>query len=256
MKKIYFLAIIMASAAAMPSLADETVKFSADMTEKDGLTFYGRDYGPGDDRVMPIDWVEYEGFRMSFKVYPNDWTDPEGIMLMPPRSSVYFIPGGGAKAPQWCVYADNEFTVSAPEGKTLKSIEFHLISDNFKYGEVFSNVGSMECNGGDKDVASADRVPAKPYIWSSGNEEGYSSVTIKIGENQFDGKSSQQFFFDSVEIVAGGNQSAVGMDTADSVVTVYGIDGMKLIENAPKDAVSSLKEGVYVINGRKTIIRK
>lgn len=255
MKKIYFLSVLMALAVSARSQADDSVIISADLTQEDGLTFYGRDYGPGDDRVLPLDWLEYQGFRFSFKVYPDDWTDPTGELMMPPRSSVYYLPGG-SKAPQWLVYSGNEFTVTSPEGMTIKSLEFSMVADNFKYGEVTVNVGKMECNGGITDVSASDKIPAKPYIWSCDNSEGFSSVTITVGKNQFDGESPQQFSFSSVNVIADANTVSVKTEQADNMVTVFGINGTKLLENAPIEAIDNLEDGIYIVNGRKVIINK
>ncbi len=253
MKKIYTLAALAMCAASIQMQAADPVKITADLFGKDGFTFSG-EYYPGDDRVMPIEWVEYEGYRISFKIYPQDWVDPEGVIVMPPKDPVYML-SNSPYEPQWRVFANNEFTVSAPEGKTLTSIEISLMSDCFKYGYITPNVGNVVCNGGDTDVEASSKIPAKPYVWTSNNDEGYQSVTFTIAPKEFDGKSSQQFYFNCVEINP--NQgSSVSISEVKDNVTVYGINGTKLLENAPADAVSSLRDGIYVINGKTVVIRK
>ncbi|MDE7096624.1 MAG: hypothetical protein K2O47_03935, partial [Muribaculaceae bacterium] len=224
-----------------------------DLFGKDGFSFSGS-YEPGDDRVMPIEWVEYEGYRISFKIYPEDWVDPEGAMMMPPRDPMYML-ADGPYEPQWRVFANNEFTVTAPEGETLQSIEISLMPDCFKYGNVTTDAGTIVCNGGDTDVEASAKIPAVPYVWTCNNEEGYQSVTFTIGDKQFDGKSSQQFFFNCVGINTLKNSSVKITETSDRV-TVYSINGTKMLENAPSDDVKSLNNGIYVVNGKTVSIRK
>lgn len=49
--------------------------------------------------------------------------------------------------------------------------------------------------------------------------------------------------------------SSVDMFKADSAVTVYSINGMRLLDNAPVESLRSLQKGCYVINGKKVVLK-
>lgn len=49
--------------------------------------------------------------------------------------------------------------------------------------------------------------------------------------------------------------SSVDMFKTDSAVTVYNINGMRLLDNAPVESLRSLQKGCYVINGKKVVLK-
>lgn len=53
----------------------------------------------------------------------------------------------------------------------------------------------------------------------------------------------------------GNTPSGVEVNGADATITVFSIDGVKLLENAPAEELDNLPAGLYIVNGKK-VIRK
>lgn len=51
------------------------------------------------------------------------------------------------------------------------------------------------------------------------------------------------------------NGSAVDIVAADAAFTVYSLTGVRLLDNAPKDALQTLEPGLYIVNGHKMILK-
>ncbi|MDE6010741.1 MAG: hypothetical protein K2F87_04745 [Muribaculaceae bacterium] len=198
MRNIYFSTMLMAAAAILPAQAG-TFDFRADFWGNPDLTYAG-DREPGSDQIRPIEWVEYDGFRISFKIYPEDWTDPDDPGTRRPTDASYFVSEGNYTA-QWRVYANNSFSVSAPEGYKMSRIDFSMMQDYYLYGEVTADKGSMLCNGGVTDITPLDKkIPANPYVWTADNDEGYQSVTFTLAPTMFNGTMGNQFRFSCASI--------------------------------------------------------
>lgn len=52
----------------------------------------------------------------------------------------------------------------------------------------------------------------------------------------------------------GGVESVIGQEKPDTV-TVFGIDGVCLLRNAAPEAINQLKKGLYIINGKKVLVK-
>lgn len=212
MKKIYFISTLLATMAISAQAAD-VLELKASLYGQEGFSYEGYREA-GEDQVRPIEWVDYNGFRISFKVYPDDWTNPDDPEAERPTDPSFFVPEGYYQA-QWRVYANNEFTVSAPEGINITAIEFSMMQDYYYYGEITADHGSLVCNGGVTDVAPEDKKPANPYTWSCDNEEGYNSINFKVGAHPFQSTARQQFRFDCAKITyidANGSNDPVTYD--------------------------------------------
>lgn len=198
--------------------------------------------------MRPIEWVEYDGFRISFNIYPDNWTpeDPEG---MRPTDPSYFVPEGYYTA-QWRVYAENSFTVIAPEGEMLTAIDFSMMQDYYQYGELTADCGSVVSNGGDTDInPMSDRIPAKPYTWTSDKEEGYSSVTFTVGQYVFGSTARSQFRFNCATITyTGGDTPAEPQPFADMVGYAYPEPGVELdVQEDDQLKEEGLSQPVFVL---------
>ncbi len=48
---------------------------------------------------------------------------------------------------------------------------------------------------------------------------------------------------------------AISANSADDAVTVYNLQGNCLLRNADKSALSTLPAGLYIVNGRKSLLK-
>lgn len=183
MKKLYFLGtLLLAGAAAIPAIAD-----SLDINVKDN-------YDNAKGTVKPDN-------------YDNQNLDPLESMTVD-GVAFTFSKASGNNAPALYpytgdvrLYANNTMTITAPEGKKLEKMTFTMTQEKwYQYGEISADNGSVLCNGGDTDVKVADKINAKPYVWTAATEEGVQTVVFTVANRTFDGEKACQFRFTSVEI--------------------------------------------------------
>ena len=51
----------------------------------------------------------------------------------------------------------------------------------------------------------------------------------------------------------GDGVSSVSVD--ESKVTVYTLNGVKVLDNADRESLRTLKKGIYIVNGKKTVVK-
>lgn len=181
MKNRYFFgSLLLAGTAVFSASAQETVTVNIADYGDGKLTVVGT-VNEENGNVNPIEAMEYEGISFTFAKTEESKTDP----------ALY------NNSKDIRLYADNTMTITAPEGKTLKEITFNMIENWYQYGPVTADNGTVVCNGGDTDVTMADKVNAKPYVWTAENENGVPTVTLTVSHDTFDGSKRCQFRFTS-----------------------------------------------------------
>ena len=51
----------------------------------------------------------------------------------------------------------------------------------------------------------------------------------------------------------GDGVSSVSVD--EGKVTVYTLNGVKVLDNADRESLNTLKKGIYIVNGKKTVVK-
>ena len=69
-----------------------------------------------------------------------------------------------------------------------------------------------------------------------------------FGTGSANAELTYEFTVDGSDDVA-----AVGVD--EGKVTVYSLNGVKVLDNADRDALKTLKKGIYIVNGKKTVVK-
>lgn len=69
-----------------------------------------------------------------------------------------------------------------------------------------------------------------------------------FGTGSANAELTYEFTVDGSDAVA-----AVGVD--EGKVTVYSLNGVKVLDNADRDALKTLKKGIYIVNGKKTVVK-
>lgn len=87
-----------------------------------------------------------------------------------------------------------------------------------------------------------------------GTEEGEWKLVLPAGSLVYDGNLVNYEITASWTVSA--NASGIEGISADDTFTVFTIDGKLLHKNAGIEAVSSLESGLYIINGKKVLVRK
>lgn len=85
-------------------------------------------------------------------------------------------------------------------------------------------------------------------------DDGDWTLTIQSGAFSYDGDSN-----DLITAVYHVDHTVGVADiegTEDGTVTVVSIDGKVLLRNAPADAVNGLENGLYIVNGKKVLVKK
>ena len=88
----------------------------------------------------------------------------------------------------------------------------------------------------------------------------------EIGLSDYSGKSVQVAFryvgmygntmeLDAISIENNNQDSIESVSSDNELLTVYGIDGVELLRNATRDDLNMLSKGIYIINGKKVVIR-
>ncbi len=190
MKKTYLIgSLLLAGATSLSASAQNVVTLkAADYgVEGSGVVVDGVTED-GSSQVRPLKSVSFEGVTMSFDQNGEDNSEP-----------AYFT------APAYSIraYSNNTITISAPAGRFLNEVEFTLMDDYYNYGMVTSDKGVVVCNGGDTEVAYADKKPAKKYSWMASNPMGEASVTLTLAAKCFDGTMSNQLRVSQADFVLG-----------------------------------------------------
>ncbi|MDE6716644.1 MAG: hypothetical protein K2J70_00490 [Muribaculaceae bacterium] len=145
---------------------------------------------------------------------------------------------------------------------------------------VFPDVTSQEWN--DKYPAGKFSNGAKDYAASvtldSDNQEGHLAFIVKPMENEEpvviskaddwtltfdagsiglkDGTTNQNSIRATYIVTGGGSQTGIeSIFNSNGNVTVFSIDGKKIIDNASEESLYTLGKGIYVINGKTVLVK-
>lgn len=154
--------------------------------------------------------------------------------------------------------------VTPADGSTVTSLASIVLTVDPNYGVGrlnTDNVVTVKKDGTDSDISvSFDYVPdtwnqLELKLSSEITENGTYTVTIPEGtfyssdDNLYNPELTYTFY------VNDGTTGINGIEAENADVEVYGIDGTFVTKGKKNDVVKSLKQGIYIINGQKVVIR-
>lgn len=160
-----------------------------------------------------------------------------------------------------------DFAVSEPEaGSTIDTLDHFIVSSDkgIAYnnnpeatvkvynaeGDVVATVSNVEARVSEEDLTltlcvNLDKSIIEAGVYTCVFEKG----AFAIGSGEETWRSASKSF----EVTVSGLESADTIGVSTDAVTVYNLQGVKLLDNADADALSTLVPGIYIINGKKVV---
>lgn len=215
------------------------------------------------------DFALYADYNVITLVIANPEYNKEGALSLNISGSAYTISGepGFDVAHSWNVVEGKEYAYTITpdlDDTTVTSLEEVLITfTNAETAEVDNELG-LTIRDNDynwykvtAEIVNNEEHPAcKVTLDEPITEAGEYTFTIGMDTFLLDGLS--YFPFPAIELTFTVNPLA-GVETVEensSTVTVVSVDGRVLYKDAPAEAIKTLDNGIYIINGKKAFIKK
>lgn len=173
-------------------------------------------------------------------------------------------------------FVPGSFNLDAEQVNAAALAEFEYTANQTCYFVSAGTVAKAELKDDEGNVVTtytittpAEGIPTDKCPFTADNKSVLAELpaglyTLEVPANVFwmgnPSTTSDRFFkneaFSKVlNVVNGEINTGVNSAAVDSQVTVVAIDGRVLLRNADRSALSTLRPGIYVVNGKKTVVR-
>ncbi|MDE7414190.1 MAG: hypothetical protein K2N05_10465 [Muribaculaceae bacterium] len=178
-------------------------------------------------------------------------------VVMPKEYDVVFAPVGGSSMDEAVKVTNfDDFTITFNNAEKVELFRTSGISLNKLDYSIFATPEIVE-------VEDAE-VPTFKVVFNENDKENFTDGTyrLQIFYDTFTvddvmtwpaGYESIEYYYDLD--TAEGAVDSIGID-GNSKVTVVSVDGKVILDNQPASGLKNLENGVYVINGKKVVVKK
>ena len=161
--------------------------------------------------------------------------------------------------------------VTPASGETLEEISYIL----FEFDNLGNNVSSDEAHQPKLYAEGSSEIIAAEYKYTTDNKAGTGKVghyegalrisepivangtyILEIPTGYFTDRNGNQIEGVTLKYTVKNDGTGIaGVEVQGGVCTVYSLSGVKLLEGADAERISELPAGIYIVNGKKVIIR-
>ena len=139
----------------------------------------------------------------------------------------------------------------------LCAVEFSLVGDGaakFEGAKVVTDY-LKEREGWKDGLSLLEKTPVTVVL-----PEGAGEASVKLDGEALEADENGNYSFivsapHKIEISSASGIAGVDADGAAQTITVYNLQGIKLLDNASKAELKNLPAGLYIINGQKQVVR-